>query len=82
MFSTAGKFLHHVLPGVARPVRALWNQFIGFIFFVLATLMGFTTWRRTGTDGLLLLVGGYAFTAFLAWFAITSFLRARRISRS
>ncbi|HTP87830.1 MAG TPA: hypothetical protein VMJ34_12830 [Bryobacteraceae bacterium] len=83
MFSAAGKFLHHVLPGVVRPMRVLWNQFIGFIFLVLATFVGMATWRRSsaGEESLVLVVGGFAFAAFLAWFAISSFWRARKISR-
>ena len=40
MFTLAGKFLHHILPAVARPVRVLWNQFIGFMFLVIAGIRG------------------------------------------
>ena len=32
MFKLAGKFLHHILPGVVRPLHVLWNQVIGFFF--------------------------------------------------
>ena len=30
------KFLGHVMPGIIRPLRVLWNEIIGFIFLVLA----------------------------------------------
>jgi uncharacterized membrane protein len=84
MFTLAGKFLHHILPGVARPVRILWNQFIGFIFLVLAVFVGLATWRRAAadTESPLMMVAGLAFAVFLAAFGISSFWRARKISRS
>ena len=30
------RFLGHVLPGIIRPMHALWNEVIGFVFIVLA----------------------------------------------
>ena len=30
------QFLGHVVPGVMRPLRVLWNEIIGFVFMVLA----------------------------------------------
>jgi hypothetical protein len=81
------EFLRHILPGVMRPMRVLWNEIIGFIFLVLATIIGFSTWRRAeqfsgDARGLFFLIGGVAFVLLLAWFGITSFLRARKISRT
>ena len=81
------QFLKHVVPGVIRPVRILWNEVIGFIFMVLAVFMGAATWRRTehfSTDagGVGVLVGSWLFVALLAWFGISSFLRARKIGKS
>ena len=35
------KFLSHVLPGVVRPLHALWNEVIGFLFIVFAVVAGF-----------------------------------------
>jgi ABC-type Mn2+/Zn2+ transport system permease subunit len=83
MFTLAGKFLHHILPGVVRPMRILWNQFIGFIFLVLAGFVALSTWRRTGTvsESPLMIVAGFGFAIFLAFFGISSLWRARRISR-
>ncbi|MGA2186056.1 MAG: hypothetical protein ABSH47_23825 [Bryobacteraceae bacterium] len=84
MFALAGKFLHHILPGIVRPVRVLWNQFIGFIFFVLAGFVALATWRRAASDSqtLPMLVAGFGFAVFLASFGIASLWRARKISRS
>ena len=84
MFTLAGKFLHHILPGIVRPIRILWNQFIGFIFLVLAGFVGLATWRRTATDSQspLIMAAGFGFAVFLAAFGISSFWRARKISRS
>jgi hypothetical protein len=84
MFALAGKFLHHILPGVIRPVRVLWNQLIGFIFLVLAAFVGMATWQRSATESpspLMMLVG-FGFAIFLASFGIASLWRARKISRS
>jgi hypothetical protein len=83
MFATAGKFLHHILPGIVRPVRILWNQLIGFIFLVLAAFVALSTWRRAAdTEAPLMMVAGFGFAIFLAAFGISSLWRARKISRS
>jgi hypothetical protein len=80
------EFLRHILPGVIRPMRVLWNQVIGFLFLVLAVFFGISTWRRAGNftgdaGGILVLVASCLFTLMLAWFGISSFWRARKISR-
>jgi hypothetical protein len=84
MFALAGKFLHHILPAVIRPARILWNQFIGFVFLLLAALVAMSTWRRAASDGeaVLVMAAGFGFALFLACFGISSFWRARKISRS
>lgn len=82
MFSLAGKFLRFVLPGVIRPMRVLWNQFIGFLFLVLSVTIVTGAIRRNGDRGTPVLVAAIIFAAFLAYFGVTSFLRARRISRA
>ncbi len=84
MFSLAGKFLKYVLPGVIRPMRVLWNQLIGFLFLVLATTIITEAIRRSSDQsrGPAMLIVGVLFGIFLAYFGISSFLRARRISRT
>jgi hypothetical protein len=81
------EFVRHVLPGVLRPMRTLWNEIIGFLFIVLAlwaTPSGIRAVREFEGDPRDLfrlgLVGG--FILMMSWFGISSFRRARRISRS
>ncbi len=83
--ATVKGFLAHVLPGVIRPIHALWNEVIGFVFIMFAVGAAFSAWRsmRTGdsSDGFKALVAG-AFALIMAFFGISSFLKARKISRS
>lgn len=76
--------MHHVLPGIVRPLRVLWNEIIGFLFVVLAVMIIASTIRRTANDpdGFWVLVAGLAFGLVLGFFGLQSFLRARKISRS
>lgn len=83
MFSLAGKLVRHILPGILRPMRVLWNQLIGFLFLLLAAAVAAGAMRR-GSEGqnTPVLIAGLAFAVFLAYFGVTSFLKARKISRS
>jgi len=85
-------FVKHVVPAVMKPARTLWNEVIGFIFFCIAVMFGSRTVRlyldyvaapeadKGTTMGRLALAT--CCTLLMAWFGFTSFLRARRISRS
>ena len=77
----SGQFVRHVVPALVKPARTLWNEVIGFVFFCLAVPFGVRayTFARTG-DGRWIPLA--AVCAFLMSFALSSFLRARRISRS
>ena len=80
------RFLAHVLPGVVRPIQALWNQMIGFIFLVLAASAVPSTVRNVhqfqgDADSFFRVLLPIAFGALMAYFGITSLLRARKISR-
>ena len=85
--SKVGRFIEHVVPGVVRPMRVLWNEIIGFVFLCLAAWALPSAIRNlrslqseeTGVGRAALSVG---FLALMAYFGITSFLRARKISRS
>lgn len=87
MFALGREFLRHVLPQIVKPIRALWNEVIGFVFLALAAIpipRTFRTWREfteTG-EGLFRLVLSGLFIFLMASFGIHSFLRARKISRS
>jgi len=82
MLQTAKRFMQHVVPGVARPIHILWNQVIGFIFIVLAVIPLPSAIRSFGKDGsgprLFLTI---PFVLLMGWFGISSFWRARKISK-
>jgi hypothetical protein len=85
--SKVGLFLSHVVPGVVRPMRVLWNEVIGFIFMVLAVMATPSAIRavrelESPQGSLTRVVLSIGFFAVMAYFGVTSFLRARRISRS
>jgi hypothetical protein len=83
MLSKAKRFMGYVLPGVVRPIHILWNQVIGFFFLVLALLPVPSAIRSFGKDGsgprLALTI---PFVLLMGWFGISSFWRARKISKS
>ena len=86
------EFIKHVGPAVLKPARTLWNEIIGFFFLCFATIFGFKTVRTyldlaaaTGDESLghlVRLAMGAFCTVLMLYFGITSFLRARKISRS
>jgi hypothetical protein len=81
------QFIGHVLPGVMRPLRVLWNEIIGFVFICLAALpapSAIRLVREYKGDGQTLFhaILSISFVALMTYFGITSFLRARKISRS
>jgi hypothetical protein len=94
MFSAQGasQFVKHVVPAVIRPARVLWNEIIGFFFICLAVLFGSGVWRAynafqaaapgqaTG-DLMRVVMSSFCFLLML-YFGISSFRRARKISRS
>ncbi|MEO7145753.1 MAG: hypothetical protein ABI165_19840 [Bryobacteraceae bacterium] len=87
MFSIVSKFAHHVLPGVIRPMRVLWNEIIGFLFFCLsvpAIASAVKTAHKFDGQGssVLKLVITSIFAVLMLCFCVSSFLRARRIARS
>ena len=87
MFRMGQEFVRHVLPRIIKPMHALWNEIIGFVFLAMAALPipgALRHWRQfneTG-EGLSRLALSGVFIALMASFGIHSFLRARKISRS
>ena len=86
------EFVKHVAPAVIKPARTLWNEVIGFIFICIAVMFGSRTVRLymdyaasapadKGTTMGRLVLASFC-TLLMLWFGFTSFLRARRISRS
>ena len=81
------ELVRHVLPAVIRPIRTLWHEIIGFLFLDLATIpipSGIKTIREldSGHGSLVRLILTVAFVGIMAGYGISSFRRARKISRS
>lgn len=87
MGTLISKFVSHVVPGVIKPLHALWNEVIGFLFLVFAALSGFYVFRAVRSfngdvEGLGRVVFPALFGLAMAYFGISSFLKARKITRS
>jgi hypothetical protein len=78
----AGKFVKHVLPAAVKPVHSLWHEVLGSIFLVFAGTAAFWVVRHSATIGPGQLVLIIPLIALTAGYGISSFLKARRISRS
>ena len=86
------QFIKHVVPAILKPARTLWNEVIGFLFMCFAVIFGFKAVRlylnfssetgKAGADDLVrFFMAGFC-TLLMLWFGVSSFLRARKISRS
>jgi hypothetical protein len=78
----AGKFVKHVLPAAVKPVHSLWHEVLGFIFLAVAAMATWKVARNSATMGPGRLAIVIPFIVVLAAYGISSFLKARRISRS
>ncbi len=80
-------FLKHVIPAFFRPVHTLWHEIIGFVFLVIAAFFGLnlvnTLRKFNGEPAQIMRIGGAGFfLLLLGGYGISSFRRARKISRS
>jgi hypothetical protein len=88
------EFVKHVVPAVIKPARVLWNEVIGFLFISFGVIFGFKTgsyvrdYMRSSAssaevtgDLIRIAMAGFC-TVLMAYFGVTSFRRARKISRS
>ncbi len=76
------QFVKHIVPAIVKPIHALWNEVIGFLFLSLGVIFGFggvRYWSR-GKVGESVLI--FVVVLVMFYFGISSFLRARKISRS
>jgi hypothetical protein len=81
------QFIRHVVPEVLRPARTLWHEVIGFLFLALAVLpipAGIREARSfDGQPGSVVrLALTVLFVVIMGGYGISSFRRARKISRS
>jgi ABC-type transport system involved in cytochrome c biogenesis permease subunit len=81
------KFFQHVLPSVIKPLRVLWNEIIGFLFLAFAVWAIPSAYRhirdfKGDPDSLFRLILSCLFALLMIYFGVSSFMRARKISRS
>lgn len=82
----AQRFAQHVVPEVVRPARVIWNQAIGAIFLLFATLFlgnAVAYYRQMATDPNRTVAFGFSLFLgiLMAFFGIASFMKARKIGR-
>jgi hypothetical protein len=87
MVGRTKQFLSHVVPGVLKPMRILWNEVIGFLFLCLGIIplvQGYRAFREfeAGREGPGRLLTILVFSVIMLYFGISSFVRARRIGRT
>jgi uncharacterized membrane protein YwzB len=81
------ELIHHLLPAVLRPARTLWHEIIGFLFLALAAWpipSGIRAIREldAGKGSVVRLILTVVFVTIMAGYGVSSFRRARKISRS
>ena len=81
------QLVRHIVPAVVKPAHTLWHEVIGFLFLALAVIpipSGLRTLRNLDSGGgsVVRLILTVAFVAIMAGYGISSFRRARKISRS
>ena len=87
MGTLISKFLGHVVPSVIKPLHSLWNQVIGFLFLVFTVVaIGYVVRGvrefNGDAEGLMHIAMPVLFALVMGYFAVSSFWRARKISRS
>ena len=87
VYKEGRRFLGFVVPAVVKPAHSLWHQIVGFVFTMMAiafVLSGFRAIRQfDGSAGAVLRLTMLAVgVCLLGGYGISSFLRARKISRS
>jgi len=78
----AGKFVKHVLPAAVKPVHSLWHEILGFVLVGVAVSLTVGLIRQRATMEPIKLILIVPFIVVVAGYGISSFLKARRISRS
>jgi hypothetical protein len=81
------KFISHVVPSVIKPLHSLWNQVIGFLFLVFTVVAVGYVVRAVrefdgNVEGLFRIALPCLFALVMGYFCFSSFVKARKISRS
>ena len=79
---SAGKFVKHVLPAAVKPVHSLWHEVLGFLFLSFAGLAAWRVVRKAGELTPIQFAVLILFIVVMTGYGVSSFLKARRISRS
>ena len=87
VYQEGRRFLGFVIPAVLKPARTLWHEILGFVFVSMAIAFVFSGFRTVrhfdGSPGAVLRLAMLAIgVGLLGGYGISSFLRARKISRS
>lgn len=87
-----GTFIKHMIPAIIKPLHSLFNEIVGFFFLCFAAVFAFRTYSyyrsymqappAAALEELTRVVVTAFFAVLMGWFGISSFLRARKISRS
>jgi hypothetical protein len=78
----AGKFVKHVVPAAVKPVHSLWHEILGFLFLAIAVIVAAGVIRNRASMGPGKLVLIIPIIVVTAVYGVSSFRKARRISRS
>jgi hypothetical protein len=87
LLSQGRNLVKHVVPAVLRPLHTLWHEVIGFLFLALAAWAvpsGIRSIREFDGDlgSFVRIILIAVFVAIMGGYGVSSFLRARKISRS
>jgi tryptophan-rich sensory protein len=80
-------FVRHVVPRIIKPLHSLWNEVIGFLFLSLAFLGAMSAYRiyrhfDGSPETFFRLTLAAFFVLVMSYYGVSSFLKARKISRS
>lgn len=88
----SGDFLKHIVPAIVKPVHSLWNEVIGFFFLCFGAMFGVWALRyyrqytqappAAASEFFTKIVVSVLVGLMMVLFGISSFRRARKISRS
>jgi len=78
----AATFVKHVVPAAIKPVHTLWHEIIGFVFLAFAAIAGWKVVNSPADLGPIQMALVIFFIVVMAAYGVSSFRKARRISRS